>query len=159
MLSLWNDWNGLRRREFPSEFSRALRALDELRSEMDRALGLPGDGSAFRSDFTAGPRFEVRDKGDSLVVRAELPGLSEKDVDVSVNAHTLTLRGERKIEAPAGYSVHRQERGAFRFERAYELPDKVDADKAQAVMKNGVLTLTLPKVPEAQPKQIAVTAG
>ena len=158
MLSLWNDWNGARRRDFPSEFTRALRALDELRSEVDQAFGWPDHGFAFRSGVT-GPLFEVLDKGDSLVVRAELPGLSEKDVDVSVNAHTLTLRGERKIDAPQGYSVHRQERTPFRFERAYELPDKIDADKAQAVMKNGVLTLTLPKVPEAQPKQIAVKAG
>ena len=157
MLSLWNDWSGLRRRDVPGEFARALRALDELRSEMDRAFGWAGDGLG--TDFARGPRFELFDEGDALVVRAELPGLTEKDVDVSVNAHTLTLRGERKVDAPEGYSVHRQERTAFRFERAYELPAKVDADKAQAVMKNGVLTLTLPKVPEAQPKQIAVKGG
>lgn len=159
MLSLWNDWNGLRRRDYPGEFTRALRALDELRAEMDRAFGWSDDAFGFPRAFADAPRFELSDQGDTLTVRAELPGLSEKDIHVSVNAHTLTVQGERKLQAPEGYSVHRQERSAYRFERSYELPAKVDAEKARAVMKNGVLTLTLQKVPEAQPKQIAVKAG
>jgi HSP20 family protein len=152
MLSLWNDWDGIRRGDFAGEFARALRAFDELRTGWDRSPGVP-------RGFADAPRFELSDQGDALTVRAELPGLSEKDVEVSVNAHTLTLRGERKVNAPEGYSVHRQERAAYHFERSYELPAKVDAEKARAVMKNGILTLTLPKVPEAQARQITVKAG
>lgn len=159
MLSLWNDWSGLRRRDFTGEFSRALRVLDELRDEMDRAFAWPDAGVGFPRAFVDGPRFELSDQGGALTLRAELPGLSEKEVDVSIDARTLTVRGERKVEAPEGYSVHRQERAAYRFERAFELPANVDADKARAAMKNGVLTLTLPKVPEARPRQIAVTAA
>lgn len=157
MLSLWNDWNAVRRGGFPGEFYRALRALEELRNDVDRAFGGPEQASGW-SRFE-GLDIQLSDEGNSLTLRAELPGLSEKDVEVSVDAHTLTLRGHRKVEPPKGYSVHRQERQDYRFERSYQLPAKVDADNVKAVMKNGVLTLTLPKVPEAQPRQIAVKAA
>ena len=156
MLSLWNDWNGFRRSAFTGDFYRALRALEELRTDVDRAFGWPDHGVSEFGDY--GPELRLSDEGSALTLRAELPGMTEKEVEVSVDAHTLTLRGERKVEGPEGYSVHRQERRSYRFERSYQLPTKVDAEKAHAVMKNGVLTLTLPKVPEAQPKQISVKA-
>jgi HSP20 family protein len=159
MLTLWNDWNPFRRTDFAGELYRALTALEELRTDMDRTFGVRDPGTALSRGFGDGPEIRLSDDGKTLCLRAELPGLSEKDVDVSVNGSTLTLRGERKLEAPEGYSVHRAERPAYRFERAYQLPTKIDAEKAHAVMKNGVLTLTLPKVPEAQPKQIAVKAA
>ena len=157
MLSLWSDWDGFRRSGFTGDFYRALRAIEELRTDMDRAFGWPDRGAAKFGDF--GPEIGLSDEGSALTLRAELPGMTEKEVEVSVEAHTLTLRGERKVDSPEGYSAHRQERQAYRFERSYQLPTKVDAEKARAVMKNGVLTLTLPKAPEAQPKQISVKAG
>jgi HSP20 family protein len=157
MLTLWNDWRPFRRADFAGELYRALTALEAVRTDVDRAA--ESRDPAFSGGFGDGPDIRLSDDGKALSLRAELPGLSEKDVDVSVNGSTLTLRGERKLQAPEGYSVHRAERGAYRFERSYQLPTKIDAEKAQAVMKNGVLTLTLPKVPEAQPKQIAVKAA
>ena len=71
----------------------------------------------------------------------------------------MTIKGERQDSAPEGYSVHRKERGAFRFTRSFALPAKVDVEKVQAVLKHGVLTVTLPKAKEAQPRQISVKAS
>lgn len=159
MLSLWNDWNSLRRRNVAGELQRAFSAFDELRTELDRAFGRRDPWFGFLPAFTEGPDIDFSDQGDTLTLTAELPGLSEKDVEVSVNANTLTLRGERKVESPKGYSVHRNERQSYRFERSYTLPSKIDVEHVRAVMKNGVLTLTLPKAPEAQPKHIAVKAA
>ena len=86
------------------------------------------------------------------------PGLSDKDVTLSLNQDVLTLAGKRGADAPKGYSVHRQERAALQFSRSVALPCKVDPEKATAAMKNGVLTVTLGKVAEAQPRRIAVRA-
>jgi len=99
------------------------------------------------------------DDGSTFTLRADLPGLREKDFEISVAGDTLTLRGERKLEVPEGYSVHRRERREFSFAKSYQLPARVDAEKATASLKHGVLTLTLPKVAEAQPRQISVTAA
>jgi HSP20 family protein len=71
----------------------------------------------------------------------------------------VTLKGERKVDVPEGLSVHRRERHAVRFAKSFELPTRVDADKVTATLKHGVLTLTLPKVAEAQPRQINVKAA
>lgn len=99
------------------------------------------------------------DQGEAFVFRADVPGLSEADLNIDVSGNTLTLRGERKVEVPEGHSAHRRERAAFRFDKSYQLPSRVDAEKATATLKHGVLTLTLPKVAEAQPRQIAVKAA
>jgi HSP20 family protein len=105
------------------------------------------------------PRVSFDDKGSEFVVRAELPGLTEKDLELTATATTLTLRGERKVEAPEGHSTHRSERSSFRFARTFELPAKVDSARVEARLEHGVLTVTLPKAPEAQPKQISVKAS
>ena len=107
----------------------------------------------------AHPRVTFDDQGSSFVVRAEVPGVAEKDIELSATATALTLKGKRQVEAPKGYSTHRSERSSWSFARTFELPAKVDADRVEARLENGVLTVTLPKAPEAQPKQIAVRAG
>ena len=137
-----------------SGLARSYGALDQLRREMDRLFYQPG---AFEASG-ASPRFSVEDQGAHFVARAELPGLTEKDLELTVTGNTLTLKGSRKLTPPEGYSVHRGERGSFEFARSFELPTKVNADKVEAKLEHGVLTVTLPKAPEAQPKQIAVKA-
>jgi HSP20 family protein len=125
------------------------RELDRLFVDFERGAAEPG----------AGPMLGVEDRGDAILLRAELPGMSEKELELTVTGATVTLKGERKAEAPAGYTTHRNERAAFRFARTFELGTKVDPDKVQASLKNGVLTVTLPKAAEAQPKQIQVKAS
>jgi HSP20 family protein len=96
------------------------------------------------------------DTGAELVLTADVPGLSEKDVQVSIEQDVLTISGERKLNAPEGYAAHRQERGAFKFTRSFNLPVRVNNEKAGATVKQGVLTVTLPKSPEAQPRRIEI---
>jgi HSP20 family protein len=158
MLTRWNDirFGGL---------ERELSALNDLRNQMDRLFldfergwGVPRDPRRAQS-WTAGsswPRIGLHDAGTELRLRAEVPGVSAKHLDISVEQSSLTVRGERKAEAPEGYSVHRQERGNYAFARSFTLPCRIDADKAAASLKNGILELTLPKVAEEQPKQIQV---
>lgn len=148
-----------------SDFDRTFAVMDELRRRMDRLFeeyDVPARAQ-LRGEFdqppryTAGPRIHLFDTGKAFVVKADLPGMTEKDVQISLNQDVLTLTGERKPDAPEGYVVHRKERNATRFSRSFTLPSKVDPEKTSAVLKNGVLTLTLNKAPEAQPRQIAVT--
>lgn len=150
-----------------SDFDRTFAIMDELRRRMDR-LFEEYDAPAraqLRGEFdqlpryAMGPRIHLFDTGKAFVVKADLPGMTEKDVQISLNQDVLTLTGERKSDAPEGYVVHRKERNPARFSRSFTLPSKVDPEQTSAVLKNGVLTLTLNKAPEAQPRQIAVTAS
>jgi HSP20 family protein len=97
------------------------------------------------------------DTGSELMVRAELPGVKDEDLDITLDQGLLTLRGERKVDVPEGYAVHRQERGNLKFARSFTLPCKVDAERTTANLGNGVLTMVMPKAPEDQPRQIAIS--
>lgn len=155
MLTRFTDYS-----DWPSfgfaDFGRSLSSpQSQLRRELDRLLGeLEG-----RSSPRAPSPVTFEDTGTAFVLRADVPGLAEADLHVNVAGSTLTLSGERKLDAPESYSVHRRERSGFRFAKSFELPTRVDADKATATLKHGVLTLTLPKVADAQPRQIAVKAA
>jgi HSP20 family protein len=147
-----------------TDFDRTFDVLDELRRQMDRvwddydgAWGVARTPTQALS-ATTWPRLNVLDAGANLVVTADVPGMTEKELDVSLEDGVLTLRGERKTFVPEGYAAHRRERPALRFTRSVALPLKVDAEKAAATVKDGVLTITLAKAPEARPRQIAVRA-
>ena len=147
-----------------TEFDRAFAMMDELRRRLDWVFEeADAPRASLRGDFdqtprhAGGPRIHLFDTGSALVVKADVPGLTEKDVQISLNQDVLTLSGERKSDAPQGYLVHRKERGTARFSRSFTLPSKVDPEKTSAVLRNGVLTLTLNKAAEVQPRQIAVT--
>jgi len=147
-----------------TDIDRTFDVLDELRRQMDRVWsdydGSWGpSGAAAQPLSSAGfPRFEVTDAGANLVVTADVPGMTDKDLQVSLEDGVLTVAGERKPDAPEGYTAHRRERGAFKFTRSLALPIKVDGDKTSATVKDGVLAITLSKAPEARPRQIAVRA-
>lgn len=152
MLTRWNDWGAF-------DWAQTLADFEALRREMNRVAGdRPAERPRVQSP-TAFPRIGLFDTKEQLVVRAELPGVAESDLDITVDEGTLGIRGTRKVSIPEGYAVHRQERAETTFARSFALPCKVDADKAQAVLKHGVLTLSMPKAAEVQPRQIAVKAG
>jgi HSP20 family protein len=153
MLLHWNDFGF-------ADWDRATLELDLLRREMDRVFNDFGRAPAQRRGAQRSwPRIELADVGGALVLRAELPGVLEKDLKIQVDQATLTLQGVRRIEPPKGLDVHRRERVPYEFTRSFTLPVKVDADKAKASLKHGVLTLTLPKAAEVQPRQIKVSAS
>jgi HSP20 family protein len=142
------------------DFDRTFNTFDELRRRIDRIWD---DYESARPDLgfyasSAWPKVNVFDAGDSLVFRADVPGVAEKDFNITLTPDGLTLSGERKTVVPEGYSVQRQERPAARFSRSWTLPYKVDAERTQATLKDGVLTINLTKAPEAQPRQITVRA-
>jgi HSP20 family protein len=103
------------------------------------------------------PSVDVLEKNGDLVLRAELPGMTEKDIDLRIEGDTLMLKGERKMENEDKKSnYHRVESFYGSFTRSFRLPDSVDYDKVSAEYKNGVLTVTLPKKPEVKPREIPV---
>jgi HSP20 family protein len=114
-----------------------------------------GDAPGGRGVF---PPVNLYETGDAYVLTAELPGLRPEDIQLSLEDSTVTLRGERKIDYPEGgeLAVHRLERESGAFRRAFDLPVPIEADKVEAIQRNGVLMLRLPKAPEHQPRQISV---
>ena len=109
------------------------------------------------STRTWAPPVDIYENGDSLVLKAELPGINPDDVEIRVEDNTLYLKGERKFEKEVKeQNYHRVERTYGTFTRTFTLPNSVDADKVNASYKDGVLTLTMPKKEEAKPKTIKI---
>jgi HSP20 family protein len=131
--------------------------FQDLRRRMDAVWATYEDDAALTDAY--GPRVTVEDQGQAFFVRADVPGLSEKDVTITLHQDVLTVAGERKADTVEGYRPLRQERGAFRFSRSFSLPSRVDAEKVTATVKHGVLQVHLPKVQDAQPRQISVRAA
>ena len=103
------------------------------------------------------PAVDLIEKNDTIVVQAELPGMRREEIAVSVQGNTLTISGERKREeTERGSRQFKLERYHGRFRREILLPQPVEASPATAVYQDGILTLTLPKVPEARRRQIDV---
>jgi len=151
MRNRWSDWSDW------SDIGQPFALLDELRRQMDRVWSEfeVGRGTVPVGRFSS----ELKDEGSALELRAILPGLSDKDVKLTANQDSLTLEAVRETDVPKGYSVHRRERPSARVARSWTLPCPVDVEKISANMVNGILTVKLPKVPEAQPRQISVRAG
>lgn len=103
------------------------------------------------------PAIDIYDSKDHLMVKADIPGLSKDEIEVSVHGDTLTLKGEKKKEEEVKEKDFvRSERFYGAFHRAIKLPVAVDSDRVKASYKNGVLELTLPKKEDAKPKQIQI---
>jgi HSP20 family protein len=141
-----------------SDFGRTLSTFDLLAREMDRAFG-EGGQPLFATRVAQWPHLNVYEDAAGFVVRAEVPGVAEGDVELLVEDDVLTLRGARKVDAPAGYEVRLRERAAASFARKIALGVRIDAAAVGATLKDGILTVTLPKAKEAMPRQIAVRAS
>lgn len=130
---------------------------DRMTRLFDEAWGRPRRGD---EDFITGswlPPVDVRETKDALEITAELPGMEPADVEVAVENGVLTIKGARQFErASEGETYHRVERSYGAFERSFTLPTNVDPERIQAVYRNGILGLTLPKREEAKPKSISI---
>ncbi len=160
----------------PSSTLQAWQPFEGLRQEIDRLFDDIGWGTLQpfrRSLFSAEPVFrraltratmpavDVAESEKGYEIKAELPGMDEKDIEVKVTDGSLTIKGEKqeeKEEKEKDYYL--QERRYGSFERSFELPESIDPDKIEASFKKGVLTVTLPKKAEAQKpaKKIEVKA-
>jgi HSP20 family protein len=106
------------------------------------------------------PAVDIYETDHDIIVKAELPEMKEKDIDIRLENDTLTLKGERKFEKETQEeNYHRVERAYGAFSRSFTLPTSVDQDKISAEYKDGVLKITLPKKVETKSKQIKVNIG
>ena len=103
------------------------------------------------------PSVDIYESDNELVLKADLPDIDLKDIDVRVENQTLTIAGERKFEAQeSGKGYHRIERSYGNFVRSFAVPSAFDTDHIGAAYRNGVLTVTLPKKETAKPRQVKV---
>jgi HSP20 family protein len=134
-----------------------LREIARVQDELHRAFG--DERTMFRAGESVGwtPPCDIYEDGEEIVVRAELAGVEPKDVDIRFENGVLTLKGERKLEkADLRQNYHRVELSYGTFTRSFSLPGTVDAEKIRAESKNGLLTVFVPKRPEAKPRSIQV---
>jgi len=130
-----------------------------LREAMDRLFDDAFTRPLGLSNLADMPAIDLYQTEDKVVVKAGLPGLKPEDVQVTVTANTLSLRGEfkeEKEEKDATYHLREQHYGSF--ERSVTLPTDVETDKATADFENGILTITLPKSEAVKPKTISIKA-
>lgn len=138
-----------------------IRDMFSLRNHMNRVFGdfyFPtnreeGDLSIWNWN----PVVDVYDNDDNIVLKAEIPGIDKKDIEVDVKGRVLTLKGERSSDNEVKEdNYYRRERCFGKFERAFNLPVDVELDKIRANYKDGVLEIEIPKPEEKKPKQISV---
>lgn len=105
------------------------------------------------------PVIDIGETDDEYIVQAEIPGVTEKDIDISVRNDVLTIKGETTPELKDNESRYYRERSYGKFQRAVRLDTAVNADKVNAEYRNGVLTVTLPKIEDSKPRQIPVKSA
>ena len=138
------------------------REMSSFRDQMNRlfedsfARGRSGD-----SDLTVwAPAVDICETENELILKADLPDINEKDLDIRVENNMLTLRGERKFEQTKSDDNYlRVERAYGTFSRSFSLPNTVSAESIQADYRNGVLTVRMPKREESKPRQIKVSVN
>jgi HSP20 family protein len=137
------------------------RELDSLQADMNRLFdsffgGRPGDGGTRRWI----PAMDLVEKDDRLVLKADLPGISEDDVEIEFRDNVLTISGERRAEQEQEEEGYRRvEREYGSFSRSLTLPQGVDADSVEARFDNGVLEVSIPKPEERKPKRVQIGKG
>lgn len=134
--------------------NRMLLAPDLVRREMGELLDSVFNGHESRS--RAFPALNIWEDGDHLFAEAELPGMGMDDIELFVVGSELTIKGQRKAMDDQNANYHRRERGVGEFCRTVTLPVEIDANKVEATLKNGVLTIALPKAEAARPRKISV---
>jgi HSP20 family protein len=138
------------------------RETDEMQRYFEDVFGrtLPvGWRRAATEDLVWAPSIEVVEKADKFLVKVELPGVSEEDINISLAGNTLTVKGEKETESEVdenGYYYTESSYGSF--SRSMTIPSTIDASKIEANCDKGILEITLPKTPEVKPKKIKVVA-
>lgn len=136
-----------------NELSTLRNQMDDLFSSFFRGLDMPFSWLGER----AWPAIDVAEKDNAILVRAEVPGCKPEDIDVSVCGNTLTLSGEKKESHEAnGEGYYHMESTWGSFRREVSLPAEVDSNKIQAVVKDGVLSVTLPKAEKSKAVKVKV---
>jgi HSP20 family protein len=141
----------VRRETAPARYNNAFNLARDL-------FGWDPFGDVRPSANTFAPSFEVKETGDQFVVRADLPGVDEKDLDVSLHNGVLSITGSRNGEQrQEGEAYYLYERQFGSFTRSFSLPDSADGERIGAKLESGVLTVTIGKRAEAKPRKISLS--
>ncbi|MCX4245041.1 Hsp20/alpha crystallin family protein [Paraliomyxa miuraensis] len=127
--------------------------LHQLQRQVDALLS---DWARPQRRPTAGLAFDVLDDGEHYRLVADVPGLRAEDLEVEVTEDAVAIRGVRKVAVPEGFSVHRRERESLQLARSFTFPSKLDPEKVEATLEQGVLTITLAKRADAKPRSVTV---
>ena len=137
-----------------------LRELRSMQEQMNRLLNVSWNHDLAGEDIREGlwqPSVDIFETEDSIVIKAELPDVDQKDIEVRIEDNTLTLKGERKHGGEVKKeNYHRIERYFGSFQRSFSLPTNIQQDNVSATCDKGILTITLPKKDDVKPKQIKV---
>jgi HSP20 family protein len=136
---------------------RPFEELSRMRRQMDRIVDAFLEPRAHGFQSGVFPAINLTEDDNHYYLRAELPGVDSEDLDIQATGRNLTIVGERKLvteEASARY--HRREREGGRFSRVLAMPKEIDADRVEARMQNGILTIKVPKAESAKPRRIAI---
>lgn len=129
-----------------------MRPFDEMRRMMEDFWMTPFEEFGRRGDGFI-PKVDVKEEDKEIIVSAELPGMDQKDIDLTVTNDSVRISGEKKHEREEEKDYYRHERFCGSFDRVIDLPAEVEEDKAEAEFSKGVLTIRLPKSEEAQAKR------
>jgi len=134
------------------------RNVNSLQEQFSRLFDTSFPGRSSESDLTTwAPAVDIQETENELMLKADLPGIEEKDIDVRIENNTLTIRGERKFEKQVNEDNYlRVDRSYGSFSRSFSLPNTINTEAINAEYKNGVLTVQMPKRAESKPKQVKV---
>ena len=135
------------------------RGLGDIQTEMNRLFDTWPGRQGTSGDRAWLPAVDVHETKDEFVLTLDIPGVTEKDVHLSITGDMLTIKGERQFERERegnGNTYHRVERLYGKFERSVQLPTMVQTDKVKASYRDGVLTVKLPKAEEVKPREIKI---
>ncbi len=136
-------------RRIPMTFDVFHTDIDRMFDRVMQGFGLPRGEHPF-------PALNLWQDGEQLMIEAELPGLKLEDIEIGIEGEELTLKGRREVVSAEGANVLRQERFTGEFVRKLTLPIPVNAEKATATLRDGILTITLPKADHARVRRIPV---
>ena len=116
----------------------------------------PESGERTRATRIYSPRVDIVERKDEIVVTADMPGVDEKTVDITLEKNVLTIYGKAEVSPPQGHRLHLAEYGLGDYQRVFTVSEEIDRDKIQGTVKNGVLTLVLPKAAAAKTRRIPI---
>lgn len=140
-----------------NDINRLFGTMNLLQKKLDGLYNDYGKSTNFRwATEETFPRTNLYEHGENFELRAEIPGMEKENLNVKIQGNYLEISGKRESDAPEGYRTHKTERGSRAFSRSFTLPADVDASKAEATLKDGILHLILPKSEAAKPKKITI---
>lgn len=131
--------------------------LGRLRRQLDHLFGQTGVDTGYpRPRAGVFPLINLTENKDAYFVRAEIPGIASEDLDIQSTGRNISITGQRKMPENDNAKYHRREREFGRFSRMFALPGDIDRDRIDANLKDGILTITIPKAEVAKPRQIKI---